>query len=153
MSVFNSYDIGGGDTIHVDTGAHLLVRDVVLSGQSILGAHEGVIITGPTDPSKVASFTRGNAGAANAVFEVNAGDFVTLAHLTLLGSPYGVWVHNASTSFTGSYLTSLGSGLDGIRVEGDAAGSAVDHLTVAGAGRNGIVVLTSVGGAQRQRGA
>ena len=67
-------------------GAHLLVRDVVLSGQSNLGAHEGVIITGPTDPSKVASFTRGNAGAANAVFEINAGDFVTLAHLTLLGS-------------------------------------------------------------------
>jgi hypothetical protein len=57
LSVFNSYDIDGGETIHVDTGAHLLVRDVVLSGQANLGAHEGVVITRPIDTSKVASFT------------------------------------------------------------------------------------------------
>ena len=36
LSVFNSYDVGGGDTIYVDADAYLLPRDVVLSGQSNL---------------------------------------------------------------------------------------------------------------------
>jgi parallel beta-helix repeat protein len=137
LALLREYNLGATDTIYIDTGTYTLPESVVLSGNPLAGGDQGVTITGPTDPAHVASLS---VPDGLPVFDVFAGTFVTLKHLTLQGGSYGVLVHDGSNHFTGSYLTSNQAALDGIRVESDSTDVAIDHVNVTGAGRDGIFV-------------
>ena len=74
-------------------------------------------------------------------FDLNAANLVTLKRLHIVGGTQAVLLHNASTLFTGSYLTIGGSSAEGIRIESTSTGAVLDHLDVSGSGRDGILVL------------
>ena len=136
------------------TGAVSVYRNTVISGNIALSNDEGAAFTGPLNPAKVARIERGNPFSGDSAIDINDGDFVTLAHLTLTAARHGVWVHNTSVNFTGLDLTVFSNTEDGLRVEGDSVGSVVDRLTAYSNGRYGV--LASVLGrgwpCSRQRG-
>ncbi|MFI5378326.1 MAG: right-handed parallel beta-helix repeat-containing protein, partial [Tepidisphaerales bacterium] len=141
-SLLRIYNLGGADTIFVDTGTYYHFDPVILSGNPLVGKNQGVTITGPANPANVAQInTLGFTSPA--VFDINNGNFVILTHLAINGGDYGVWARNISTNFTGTYLTLTHNGLDGIRLESDSSTNAVlDHIVSASNGRDGI----SIGG-------
>ena len=142
--LMREYDLGPGDTIRVDTGHYLHVRDAVISGNILINDDEAVTITGPTDVSKVATFDRGGA-PGGLPLSLNDGDFVTLRHLTLTGGQYGLWLRNASVRFTGSNLTLFGNTLDGLRLEADATDVSLDRLAAFNNGRDGVSISAPFG--------
>ena len=139
-TIFEAYALGPQDTVYVDTGSYRQPTSIVISGNPAIGNGQGVTIVGPSNAGATAQI---DATGTTAAFDVNNANFVTLSHLNLSGSAYGVWVRNASSHFTGSYLTVTGSTLDGIRLEADSSGNdSLDHVTASQSGRDGI----SVGG-------
>ena len=145
-AVLHAYDLGPGDEVQIDTGQYAIVRNLVVTGDLAFGNDEGVEITGPTDPNRIALLDRANREDGSACIEVRDGDYVTLSHLTIVGARTGVWVHNSSDHFTGSHLVvtdntsndyfNLGAG---IRIESDVA-----RLTASDVYNNdaGIIVET-----------
>ena len=75
---------------------------------------------------------------------MNAGNFVTLQHLTLVGAQHGLWVRNASTNFHGSDLTVANNTSDGIRIESGATATVVTRLISYGNGGDGIYIATPI---------
>ncbi len=144
LSLLRAYDLGPADTVHVDTGNYLQVRNTVISGNLALGNDEGAAFTGPLNPAKVARLERGNPFSGDPTIDVNDGDFVTLAHLTLTAARHGVWVHNTSVNFTGADLSVFANSEDGARIEGDSVGSIVDRVTAYSNGRYGVYVGTPI---------
>ncbi|MDB5358544.1 MAG: hypothetical protein JWN24_4997, partial [Phycisphaerales bacterium] len=139
-TLFAAYSLGSTDTIYVDTGTYQHIGSIVISGNPAIGNGQGVTIIGPTNNGTVAQISAPNTGP---VFDVNAGNFVTLSRLSFSGGRYGVWVHGGSSNFTGTYLTTSGNSLDGVRLEADSSTNAtLDHLVAFGNLRDGI----SVGG-------
>jgi len=136
------YDLGGSDTVYVDTGNYADFAPIVLSGNPAIGKDQGVTITGPTNTADVAQIN-GLGFSGQPLFDINNANFVTLSHLTIGAGQYGVWVHDASSNFSGKYLTTINNVLDGIRLEADSsANDSLDHIVSYGNGRDGI----SVGG-------
>jgi len=84
-SILDSYDLGPGDVIQVDTGLY------ALSGNIIIGEDDsGVTIQGPTGGDHAAVLDRGLFTSGSYVFDLAGADDVTLSHLTLRGGQYGV---------------------------------------------------------------
>ena len=136
------YNLGSGNTVDVDTGTYSHFDPVVFSGNPSIGKNQGVTITGPTNPANVAQISSLGFNT-QPIFDINNGNFVSLNHLSISGGTYGVWVHKCSSNFTGTYLTTYGNSLDGLRMESDStAVGLLDHLTSYGNLRDGI----SVGG-------
>ncbi len=131
LPMLGAYQVGPGTTVHIDTGYYIEVRNAVISGNLAIGNGQGTTITGPDDgnPAHVATLDRANRNSGSTNINVNAGNFVTLEHLTLLGAQHGLWVRNGSTNFNGSYLTAANNTSDGIRVESNAFASQFDDLT------------------------
>ncbi|MFN7806599.1 MAG: right-handed parallel beta-helix repeat-containing protein, partial [Planctomycetaceae bacterium] len=117
LPLLRSYDLGPGDTVRIDTGNYIHVRNVVLSGNPLLGNDEGLTITGPTNAAKVARIDRANPYAGSTNIELNDADFVTLRNLTLTGAGMGLWVREDSSNFQGNRLAASGNTTDGIRID------------------------------------
>ena len=130
--------------VRIDTGIYDHVRNVVLSAAGGVGDDEGMIITGPTDPAKIATINRGNTHPGSTNIELNNADWVTLKNLTLTNAEMGVWVHNSSTHFTGERLTVAGNAKDGLYVSSDAEYSNLDEIDAYDNGRYGIYVATPI---------
>jgi large repetitive protein len=145
LPLLRTYDLGPGDVVRIDTGNYIHVRNVVISGNLTSGNDEGARFTGPTDPAKVATIDRANTSPGSTNIEVVQADYVTREHLTLTGAEMGVWVHNASTHFAGRHLILANNRQDGIRLESDASGSALDYLTAFNNQRTGIAINTAIG--------
>src|SRR5258706_12619127 len=144
LSILHDYTLDAGDIIYVDTGIYDHVvygGSVVLSGDSSISSGKGLTIPGPVGAAHEALI---NAAAGVAAFDLNAANLVTLKHLHIVGGTQGVLLHNASTLFTGSYLTINGSSAEGIRIESTSSGAALDHLDVSVSGREGILALGSI---------
>ncbi|MCY2962324.1 MAG: right-handed parallel beta-helix repeat-containing protein [Planctomycetota bacterium] len=144
LPLLRAYDLGPGDVVNIDAGDYIHVRNVTLSGNLTLSDDEGMTLTGPVDPNRVARLDRANpfAGASN--IELDDGDYVTLEHLTLVGANLGVWAHNGSTNFQGRHLVVANNTQDGLRLESDSDGSQLDDLTAVDNGRTGIWVSTPI---------
>ncbi|MDP6634998.1 MAG: right-handed parallel beta-helix repeat-containing protein [Phycisphaerae bacterium] len=144
LPILRSYALGPGDTVKIDTGDYIHVRNVILSGDVGVGDDEGMRITGPTDPAKIAAIDRGNPYANMTNIELYDADYVTLAHLTLTGGNRGLWVHNSSTNFDGRHLTLSDNTLDGLLVETDAEDTTLDYISAYDNDRYGIYVMTPI---------
>ncbi|MDB5303583.1 MAG: hypothetical protein JWM97_1132, partial [Phycisphaerales bacterium] len=139
-TLFAAYSLGAADTIYVDTGTYQHIGSILISGNPAIGNGQGATITGPTNGGAVAQISSPSVGPT---FDINAGNFVTISHLAFSGGQYGVWIHGGSSNFTGSFLTTSGNTLDGVRLEANSSASAtLDHLVSFSNGRDGI----SVGG-------
>jgi len=144
LALLRSYDLGGGDTVFVDSGDYVHVRNVVISGEVGRGDDEGARFTGPTDVAKVARIDRANTGSFATTIDVSDGDFVTLERLTLTGGHKGLWVRSGSTNFTGRDLVVTNNAADGILIESDSVGTVVGRLTATGNAGTGISIATPI---------
>ncbi len=150
LPMLRSYDLGSSDTVHIDTGTYVHVRNVVISGAGSLddrspgGNDEGATFTGPTDPVKIAKLDRANTNTGTTALELNDGDFVTLSHLTLSGAEKGLWVHNVSQYLTATYLTLTNNSQDGLLVASDATGTVLDSLIASSNGQDGLDVSAPI---------
>lgn len=139
-TILSAYALTSGDTVYIDTGTYQHINSVVLSGNPALGNGQGATILGPTNAATLAQISIPDP---KPVFDISAGNFVSVSHLTLGGGSYGVYVHNVSSNFSGTYLTLANNSLDGIRLDADSSANALlDHITATGNGRDGI----SIGG-------
>ncbi len=123
-TLLRTYPLGAENTVYVDTGTYYDFAPVELSANPSIGDGAGITIVGPT--------TSGDAATINAlgfvspaVIDVNDATFVTITDIGVVGANYGIWVHNASGNFVGSYLTATGNLLAGIRIESDSSSNAV----------------------------
>lgn len=140
LAMLRAYDLGPGTTVRIDTGDYIHVRNVVISGNTNVGDDEGLTITGPTDPARIAHINRANPFTGSTNLELDDGDFVTLRNLSFSGANRGVWVHNGSTNLLAQNLTFSNNTSDGLLVEYDAESSSFDRLTAAGNGGHGIAI-------------
>lgn len=139
LAVLGAYDLDRKETVFIDTGDYLEVRNVVITGSD-----SEFTITGPTATGKTAVLDRGNTAAGAAAIEVNDGDFITLKFLTLTGAETGLWVHNGSSTFNGSHLTAAWNTAEGFRIESDTPFKISDSL--ANNNRFGFFLTGSGGG-------
>ncbi len=144
LPILRSYDLGPGDTVHIDAGNYINVRNVVLSGNLTQGNDEGLTITGPSDPLRIATLNRANPYVGSTNIELTDADFVTLRYLTLSGASTGVWVRNGSTNFNGHNLVMSSNTRNGITIESDSFGTVVDQLTAIYNGDTGIAIKTPI---------
>ncbi|NDC63944.1 MAG: hypothetical protein EBZ59_08195, partial [Planctomycetia bacterium] len=144
LALLRSYDLGGGDTVFIDTGDYVHVRNVVISGETALGNDEGARFTGPTDPAKVARIDRANTNSFATAIDVNGGDYVTLERLTLTGGYKGLWVRNSSTNVTVRDFAVTGNADDGIRIESGSTATVVARLKATGNAGSGISIATPI---------
>ena len=146
LPILGAFQLGPGTTVRIDTGNYVEVRNVVISGNLAIGNGQGTTFTGPDDgnPAHVATLDRANTNNGSTNIDVNAGNFVTLQHLTLLGAQHGLWVRNASTNFHGSDLTVANNTSDGIRIESGATATVVTRLISYGNGGDGIYIATPI---------
>lgn len=144
LSVLQAYSLGAGNSVRIDTGVYHQVRNVVISNDLVQGDDEGMVITGPTDPSRVARLDRGNRYPGSTNVELSDADHVTLRHLTLTGAEKGLWVHNASTHLTATDLVVADNAADGITIESDSENTVVDRLTSFHNGGYGINIRSGI---------
>ncbi|MCC7333449.1 MAG: right-handed parallel beta-helix repeat-containing protein [Pirellulaceae bacterium] len=97
-AVLESFDLGIGDTIRVDTGHYLLSANTLIaaedSGVRIVGA-DGVDSFGTPRQTVL---DRGNTNNGNYVFQFTGGDEVTLENLSITGGYIGVFAGPGTNS-------------------------------------------------------
>jgi hypothetical protein len=142
LGLLRSYNPGPGNTVYIDTGTYVEIRNIVLSGSAAIGEGAGATFTGPVNHT--ATLDRGNTNNYATNIELNDAGSVTLTHLTLTDADRGLWVHNQSIRFTGTYLTVANNSGDGMVVESDSSQSAFGYLTAYGNGGNGISISTPI---------
>ena len=142
LPLLRSYNLAPADEVRIDTGNYIHVRNVIISGNTILGDDEGATFTGPSDPGKTAVIDRANPYTDSTNIELNDGDYVNLQYLTLTGAYTGLWVRNGSTNFDGQHLVVSNNTQNGIVLESDAEASTVDYLTAHHNGGTGIYIST-----------
>lgn len=123
LAILGAYDLDRKETVFIDTGDYLEVRNVVITGSD-----SEFTITGPTATAKTAVLDRGNTAAGAAAIEVSDGDFITLKYLTLTGAQTGLWVHNGSSTFNAVHLTAAWNTEEGFRIESDTPFKISDSL-------------------------
>ncbi len=143
LPLLQSYAIGPGDTVYIDTGYYVKIRNVVLSGNPAIGTGAGAVFTGP-DNGQTATLDRDNPNSYSTNIELDDAASVTLAHLSLVGANLGLWVHDQSIRFTGTYLTLAGNAGTGMTVESDSAQSVFGNLTAYDNGGDGIDISTAI---------
>src|SRR5262249_15225759 len=92
-SVLETYNLGSGDIIFVDSGSYLLTTNIVVTTDD-----SGVTIQGPTDAGKRALLNRGNTNANNFVFQFTDADDVTINNLAFTGGNYGIYAAGGANS-------------------------------------------------------
>ncbi len=99
-ALLNSYALGPGDVVHVDTGHYIALNDTVF-GQGDSGTGDApsqrLIIQGPTDPGDAAIFDRADKTNGTAVFRFAGADYVTFANLEITGAVSGVDIPDTSS--------------------------------------------------------
>jgi hypothetical protein len=142
LALLHSYDPGPGNTVYIDMGTYAEIRNVVLSGNPTIGLGAGARFTGPVNHT--ATLDRGNPYSYATNIELDDAGSVTLTHLSLVDANRGLWVHNQSIRFAGTYLTLANNSGDGIVVESDSSQSAFGYLTAHDNGGNGITISTPI---------
>ena len=60
LALLRSYDLGPGDTVNIDTGNYIHVRNTLLSGQVGVGDDEGAVFAAPVNLANAAVIDRDN---------------------------------------------------------------------------------------------
>jgi hypothetical protein len=135
LAIMQAYNLDAGDTVYVNSGEYRHLGDAVFSGDLAIGNDEGVTVTGPTDPARVARLVQHSDRPSQAVIDVNNADFITIAHVTLAGAPTGLWAHNGSTDFRAAHIATGGHALDGLRVDTSSTTASLASIVATDNGR------------------
>ncbi|NQT20746.1 MAG: right-handed parallel beta-helix repeat-containing protein, partial [Planctomycetes bacterium] len=95
-AVLEAYDLGLGDIIRVDNGTYTLTANIIITNNDA-----GVTIEGyqlPADPARRALIDRANVSSGSYVFDLQDADDITLDHLAITGSHYGIHAGSGSDS-------------------------------------------------------
>ena len=145
LAIIGSYDLKPADTVFIDSGNYVHVRNTIISGLD-----EGARFTGPNPsepgyiPGAIATIDRGNLFTGSTNIELNDADSVTLEYLTLTGASDGLVVQNDSDNFTGRHLTVTGNADDGLFVGTGADATTLDTITASNNGGDGIFVSSEI---------
>ncbi|NBB77971.1 MAG: LEPR-XLL domain-containing protein, partial [Verrucomicrobia bacterium] len=83
FALFKAYSIGGGDTVHIDTGTYVLRQNITLTA-----ANAGMTLLGPS--TETALLDRANLSSGTAVLELIDADNVTVENLSITGAETGI---------------------------------------------------------------
>ena len=100
-------------------------------------------LPGPTTTTRPPSTAATPTPTATNIELDDAGS-VTLTHLSLVGANLGLWVHDQSIRFTGTYLTLADNAGTGMTVESDSSQSVFGNLTAYDNGGDGIDISTAI---------
>ena len=115
QAVLNTFDLGPGDVIYVDTGSYSITTNILIGA-----ADSGVRIQGPVDGTHLASLNRNSTATASYVFQLQNATQITLDSLVIFGANEGVLVNLASHDFTISNAIVRDNSVFGIHVEDTA---------------------------------
>ena len=138
VALIDMYDLGTGDTVHVDTGDHEVITRVDISETDGIGDDEAITVTGPPSDAKEAVLRRGTSVAGSRVLNLDNADFVTLQYLTLEDGERSLHAHNGTGDLTVTDLTLRDMSGTAIDI---AAGDGVltfHQLHIANAGMHGL---------------
>ncbi|MEO1530133.1 MAG: right-handed parallel beta-helix repeat-containing protein, partial [Planctomycetota bacterium] len=102
QSLLQSYELGAGDVIYVDTGNYQLLSNIRLEQ-----VHSGLTIRGPEQLGNEAILDRGNTVAGAYAIELAGADNTAISNLSLTGGYHGLYAAAGADSD--------GNRLDGIR--------------------------------------
>uniref|UniRef100_UPI00356B3B79 right-handed parallel beta-helix repeat-containing protein n=1 Tax=Stieleria sp. TaxID=2795976 RepID=UPI00356B3B79 len=127
-AVLNTYALGAGDVIYVDTGTYGLHSNIVLDA-----SHSGVRIQGPDVVGVHAVLDRMNTSDGAYVLDFNGADDVTVANLSITGANFGIHVDRDSDSDRVTIRDNriYDNALRGISI-GGYLGTSIDDLQVIG---------------------
>jgi len=140
-----SYALDAGDIVRVDTGSYVHAVNLNLGGGFLafdprMNTVFGTLITGPTDPNKIATIDRANKHPGSVAIDLIDSDDMTIHNLDVRRAEIGVRVRQDSRDFSADHLAVEDHALDGIAIEGGSDGAILDYCTAAGNGRHGIFV-------------
>jgi len=92
-SVLETYNLGSGDVILVDTGVYEVGVNIVITS-----ADAGVEIRGPELDGHTALLDRGNTTSGSYVIKLSNADDVILSNLSITGGQYGIFASSSSDS-------------------------------------------------------
>ena len=143
LPVLRGYSLGPGQTVQIDTGDYIHVRNVLISV-----IPRWAMTRAPPSPARARLTWPRSIGPTptpvRPTSNSTTADYVTLRHLTLTGARMGLWVHNSSTNFAGTDLVVSGNSEDGIRIESDATGTSVHRLTAFDNGGYGVYIAAPI---------
>ncbi|MEX0330671.1 MAG: right-handed parallel beta-helix repeat-containing protein [Puniceicoccaceae bacterium] len=100
FGILDNYSLSSGDTVSVDTGAYIHLRDVLISSAAENGNNEAFVLTGPSDTTDQVIFDRASTRAETHSILLDDASFVTISNLTLENGNVGVEATNGSTFLT-----------------------------------------------------
>jgi hypothetical protein len=112
QAVLNTYDLGPGDVIYVDTGTYSVTTNIVIAA-----ADSGVRIQGPVQGTNQAALNRGSTATGSYLFHLQNATAVTLDSLEIFGANQAVLVDLSSHDFLISNSIVRNNFLRGIHVE------------------------------------
>ena len=95
QAVLNTYDLGPGDVIYVDTGRYSITTNIVIDA-----ADSGVRIQGPVRSGTSRRSIGTTTAGGSYVFQLQSATDITLDSLEIFGANVGVLVNLASHDFT-----------------------------------------------------
>lgn len=138
FALLQNYELGSGDTVYVDDGDYLHVRDLIVSSQAELGGNEAFTILGPAEGEGTAYFDRADTRSGTHHFRLIDADFVTIRNLTMENAHRGIVAEDSSNFFTLENLILRNQSSDQIRLSNDSERSNMANLTLENGGGYGI---------------
>ncbi|MEX0330647.1 MAG: right-handed parallel beta-helix repeat-containing protein [Puniceicoccaceae bacterium] len=141
-AILQNYFLAANQTVSVDTGYYLHLRDILISSADELGNNEAFTLTGPAgDPSQVL-FDRSDEREGSSGLLLDDASFVTIRNLSLTGGYRGIEARNFST-----FLALENLQLDGhtgiqVHIHDGSERATLDNLHLLNGGGDGLVVDT-----------
>lgn len=137
-ALLQNYELGSEDTVFVDDGSYINIRDFLISSEVDLGANEAFTLTGPEPGEGTAFFNRADDRTGTHHFQLLDADFVTLRNLTMENAHRGIAVEDNSSFSTLENLILRDQSGDQIFLSSDSERANLSNLTLEDGGGYGI---------------
>ena len=142
VNLVRTYDLGSGDTLHVDVGTYELIDRLRLSGDvdQGLGLDQDFTIAG----------TNATFGQARdwfdepALIDLDNADGMNISGIDLMGATHGIWTHRGSDDLVLGNLRAFDQTSDGMLIQTQSPNTTFANLSSTDAGSRGIVIIGAV---------
>ncbi|TVP76127.1 MAG: LEPR-XLL domain-containing protein, partial [Puniceicoccaceae bacterium] len=140
LAFLENYELSADQTIFVDDGLYLHLREVVISSATSLGNNEAFTIRGPDAGTGVATFDRADARPGTHGILLDDASFVSIRNLSMIGGHEGIVARNNSTFLAIENVELTGHPSAAIRIEDGAIRATLDNVRVFDGGGVGVIV-------------